>query len=815
MAEPFVQATSRLAQCCALLAIGYNLKQSGILSTSDGETAIQVATTLTLPSVILQALGNGPPLDWGAASLVGVAVVCVGAQLAATWLYVAQRSVRERAVLSGAATGLSLRLLGYPLAEVFLGGASGGCTAASAAVQSVALMDLVNHITVWVLSYMLFAAAGPAFPESFKHEEGGDYRGQWRGLKKEGLGVYTYASGARYEGEWRNNVKEGRGVYYFPKARTIRTADNCRTERGGVYEGEWSAGSMSGLGVRTFSTGQVKAGRWRDGQFETPLELWQVALASDGATAVAAAARRVEVGGGRWVDAVHMLAAQPTLWALLAGVVFNLARVPLPTSLNLITAVLAQANTPLVLLAVGITAPPLLAAARGLMQHHHQPQQNQPKGHSAQKQLLSDIVRLLGARLLVSLTVVLNLLAMIAAGGVGRGVGGGAFREGASALVPLAASLIALLAPVPPEAIANARRFRLNESTATAITAVSYFMCVPLMLLAGVAACTAGLVTAAQPAATAAVTTADVRPLGLFTLGALAAVSAAVSYVTRSSSEEAEDRRVRMVYTGPVEPAMSSPSPPSSSPSSASTATVAAAMSVEDASATPGAAGTGSQGALGSGTTPLPSASAGSGAVSDSDSSGGSGSSGSGSSTASGARPRLPPAKATTVTVSSLLPLGASSSWATGRALCCGGVLRKAGPVACCSVAIHGRSYTSRISVSCSGRAGPGLCALRHHNHAAASRAPGGPVRQQHVESGQRVGLGCGGGRAEDSNSLPPRACGARPLRQAYGLLGLGHGMLLLPRMYDKAVLPPPQLRQLPQLRQMALGGSGGGVIIR
>lgn len=41
----------------------------------------------------------------------------------------------------------------------------------------------------------------------------------WQGLRKEGLGVYSYASGARYEGEWRDNVKDGRGVYFYPKVR--------------------------------------------------------------------------------------------------------------------------------------------------------------------------------------------------------------------------------------------------------------------------------------------------------------------------------------------------------------------------------------------------------------------------------------------------------------------------------------------------------------------------------------------------------------------------------------------------------------------
>ncbi len=47
--------------------------------------------------------------------------------------------------------------------------------------------------------------------------DGGIYRGNWRGGKKEGLGVYTYPSGARYEGRWEDNVKHGLGIYHFPK----------------------------------------------------------------------------------------------------------------------------------------------------------------------------------------------------------------------------------------------------------------------------------------------------------------------------------------------------------------------------------------------------------------------------------------------------------------------------------------------------------------------------------------------------------------------------------------------------------------------
>ena len=127
---------------------------------------------------------------------------------------------------------------------------------------------------------------GAAFPERYQHVDGGTYRGEWKGMLKEGYGVYTYPSGARYEGEaspplpsrpfkppprgrlvralpapllsrdtappcapageWRGGVKEGRGVYHFPK--------------GGVYEGEWRDGRMAGLGVRTYASGRVQVG---------------------------------------------------------------------------------------------------------------------------------------------------------------------------------------------------------------------------------------------------------------------------------------------------------------------------------------------------------------------------------------------------------------------------------------------------------------------------------------------------------------------------------------------------------------------------
>lgn len=72
--------------------------------------------------------------------------------------------------------------LALPLAQA-LYGAPGVIAAAAAAAA--------NALAVCVGSYLLFGSAGPAFPEAFEHQDGGTYRGEWRGMSKEGLGMYT------------------------------------------------------------------------------------------------------------------------------------------------------------------------------------------------------------------------------------------------------------------------------------------------------------------------------------------------------------------------------------------------------------------------------------------------------------------------------------------------------------------------------------------------------------------------------------------------------------------------------------------------
>ena len=69
------------------------------------------------------------------------------------------------------------------------------------------------------LAHLVFAARGSPPPARYEHADGGTYRGEWAGARKQGLGVYAYPGGGRYEGLWRDNLKEGFGVYTFPKAR--------------------------------------------------------------------------------------------------------------------------------------------------------------------------------------------------------------------------------------------------------------------------------------------------------------------------------------------------------------------------------------------------------------------------------------------------------------------------------------------------------------------------------------------------------------------------------------------------------------------
>ena len=50
-----MEALPGLLECATFLGIGYNLRSQGVLRDGDGQTALKVATCLTIPSVIARA----------------------------------------------------------------------------------------------------------------------------------------------------------------------------------------------------------------------------------------------------------------------------------------------------------------------------------------------------------------------------------------------------------------------------------------------------------------------------------------------------------------------------------------------------------------------------------------------------------------------------------------------------------------------------------------------------------------------------------------------------------------------------------------
>lgn len=247
------------------------------------------------------------------------------------WYLSRNRHPRERAQMCATVIG-TWPLLSLPFVATFFQSTS--------AMQTALLWLSVTHVTSWAGEYLCFASAGPAFPEKYAHDDGGVYRGEWRGLAKHGLGAYTYKSGAKYLGEWRNGKKEGRGLYYFPS--------------GGVYEGEWRDGKQQGIGVRTYASGKVVAGLWRDGRLESPMEEESCVLAVQGATEAAAAAKKVKVGSGGLEGAFRRLATQPMTWAYAVSGIFLVLHRTLPPTLGFIAEHLSSGQMALSALAFGL-----------------------------------------------------------------------------------------------------------------------------------------------------------------------------------------------------------------------------------------------------------------------------------------------------------------------------------------------------------------------------------------------------------------------------------------------------------------------------
>ena len=88
----------------------------------------------------------------------------------------------------------------------------------------------------------------------YTYASGSKYDGEWKAGKKHGQGVFTFADGTKYEGEYKNNLKHGHGVFTF--------ADGTK------YEGEHKNDLKHGQGVLTFPDGEKFDGKWKNDKFE-------------------------------------------------------------------------------------------------------------------------------------------------------------------------------------------------------------------------------------------------------------------------------------------------------------------------------------------------------------------------------------------------------------------------------------------------------------------------------------------------------------------------------------------------------------------
>ncbi len=88
---------------------------------------------------------------------------------------------------------------------------------------------------------------------SMRSADGSQYKGQCLNGKREGQGVYTWATGNRYEGQWHNGQRHGQGVLHYAT--------------GAVYQGEYRAGLEHGTGKMAWPNGAVYEGAYVEGKF--------------------------------------------------------------------------------------------------------------------------------------------------------------------------------------------------------------------------------------------------------------------------------------------------------------------------------------------------------------------------------------------------------------------------------------------------------------------------------------------------------------------------------------------------------------------
>ena len=217
--------------------------------------------------------------------------------------------------------------------------------------------------------------------------------GQWMGLQKSGVGIYSYPSAASYAGQWINNVKDGYGTYKFPKGGlykvprllTTRMSEHdcgsCHDEspacRGNGLTGLWMVWVYVSLLTEKCRVVYGDAGNWcpsflcRAVQQQHTLHLmlprlqlhtwWgpfdtHLHVLKNGVQAWLSinTVRWMQASGDRSAVLSKLVLAQPAIWVTMASLAVSCTQSTIPPSILTAANALSILHAPLAFLAMGI-----------------------------------------------------------------------------------------------------------------------------------------------------------------------------------------------------------------------------------------------------------------------------------------------------------------------------------------------------------------------------------------------------------------------------------------------------------------------------
>ena len=82
------------------------------------------------------------------------------------------------------------------------------------------------------------------------------YEGEYSKDKKQGFGIFKWASGNRYIGQYKSDERDGIGRMQWTD--------------GSIYIGQWKHGIQHGYGIMTFPNGTIKVGDFKNNIYKGP-----------------------------------------------------------------------------------------------------------------------------------------------------------------------------------------------------------------------------------------------------------------------------------------------------------------------------------------------------------------------------------------------------------------------------------------------------------------------------------------------------------------------------------------------------------------